>query len=78
MLKCSNALINSIAKPLEYLFKLCLINTESSDNMKIDIIKPVFKANDKTHITNYRPISLLPQISNIFEKIIYNRMMDFK
>ena len=39
--------------------------------MNIVIIKPVCKANDKTHITNYRPISLLPQISTIFEKIMY-------
>ena len=45
--------------------------------LKIAIIKPVFKENDKTQITNYRPISLLPQISNIFKKIIYYRMMDF-
>ena len=70
-------LINSIAKPLEYLFNLCLTNAEFPDNMKIAIIKTVFKANYKTQITKYRPISLLPQICNIFENIIYNRIMDF-
>ena len=76
-MKLIKLLINSIAKPLEYLFNLCLANSEFPDNMKISIIKPVFKANDKKQIINYRPISLLPQISKIFEKIIYNRMMDF-
>ena len=54
-----------------------MANSEFPDNIKIAIIKPVFKANDKKQIINYRPISLLPQISKIFEKIIYNRMMDF-
>ena len=67
-MKLIKLLINSIAKPFEYLFNLCFTNAEFPDNMKIAIIKPVFKANDKTQITNYRPISLLPQISTIFKK----------
>ena len=46
-MKLIKLLINSIAKPLEYLFNLCLANSEFPDNMKISIIKPVFKANDK-------------------------------
>ena len=65
-MKLIKLLINSIAKPLGYLFNLCLTNAEFPDNIKITIIKPVFKANDKTQITNYRSISLLPHISKIF------------
>ena len=42
-MKLIKLLINSIAKPLEYLFNLCLANSEFPDNMKISIIKPVFK-----------------------------------
>ena len=45
--------------------------------MKKSIIKPLFKNNDNTNIINYRPIALLPQISKIFEKIIYNRLSNF-
>ena len=58
-MKLIKLLINSIAKPLKYLFNLCLTNAEFTDNMKIAIIKPVFKVNDKIHITNYRPIYLV-------------------
>ena len=47
-MKLIKLLINYIAKPLEYLFNLCLNNVEFSDNMKIAIIKSVFKENDKT------------------------------
>ena len=46
-------------------------------DMKKSIIKPLFKNNDNTNIINYRPIALLPQISKIFEKIIYNRLSNF-
>ena len=45
--------------------------------MKIAIIKPLYKTNDKQQISNYRPISLLPQISKIFEKIIFNRLSKY-
>ena len=58
-------LINYIAKPLAYLFNVCMTNDEFPDNIKMYIIKPVFKAHDKTQITNYRPISLLSQISKV-------------
>ena len=38
---------------------------------------PVFKAGDLKSVTNYRPISILPIFSKIFEKVIYKRLDDF-
>ena len=45
--------------------------------MKKSITKPLFKNNDYKNSINYRPIALLPQISKICEKIIYNRLSNF-
>ena len=40
-------------------------------------IIPIFKADDETDTSNYRPISLLSNFNRIFEKIMYDRMRDF-
>ena len=38
---------------------------------------PVHKKGQKTYVNNYRPISLLPVLSKILEKIVYNQHYSF-
>ena len=45
--------------------------------MKLANITPVFKKDDRTDKSNYRPISILPNLSKIFEKCIYNQLSIF-
>ena len=47
------------------------------DSLKIAKIVPIFKAKDKQLLTNYRPISLLPNISKILEKVVHKRIYKF-
>jgi len=44
------------------------------ERLKYAIIKPVFKSGDRSNVSNYRPISLLPAFSKVFEKVLYVRM----
>ena len=45
--------------------------------MKIAKIIPLFKSGIKTEFNNYMPIYLLPQLSNILEKLYNNRLSKF-
>ena len=47
------------------------------DSFKISKITPLFKKGDVSMLSNYRPISLLPTISKIFERILYNQLYDY-
>ena len=47
------------------------------DDLKIAKVVPIYKSGDTTKCTNYRPISVLSIINNIFEKILYKRLYDY-
>ena len=56
---------------------MSLQNGKCPDMLKIAKVIPIHKKDDKTQIINYRPISLLPAISKILEKIVYKRLISF-
>ncbi len=45
--------------------------------MKIAKVIPIYKTGNRHELSNYRPVSLLPQFSKILEKIMYSRLNDF-
>ena len=47
------------------------------DNLKIAEAIHIFKKEDQSLCNNYRPISLLPAISKIFEKVIFKQLYDY-
>ena len=56
---------------------LSISNGIVPDQMKIARVVPLFKADDQSLFTNYRPVSVLPSFSKLLERIIYNRLLDY-
>ena len=40
-------------------------------------ITPIHKKDDKTDRSNYRPISILPALSKVYEKLVFNQLSSF-
>ena len=47
------------------------------DAFKLSKVIPLFKKGDSSLLVNYRPISLLPTISKIFERVIHDQMYEY-
>ena len=67
----------SIAKPLYMLFKNSFETSTFPVEWKKGNIIPIFKKGDKQAVSNYRPISLLPIVSKIFERIIFDTIFNY-
>ena len=68
---------HQISPLLATLFNDCMYSGTFPDELKLAKVLPLYKGG-KTHImSNYRPISILPLFSKIFEKLIYTRLYNF-
>ena len=47
------------------------------DKLKIAKVVPLYKKDDKTLITNYRPVSIPPTISKVIEKIMFRQIYEY-
>ena len=66
-----------IVKALHIIFNKSLQQGTFPSNMKTAIVSPLYKGKSKSEIINYRPVSLLPTISKILEKIVHRRITKF-
>jgi len=67
----------ALTRPLTQLFNMSLDKSSVPKEWKRANVVPVFKKGDPTQTNNYRPISLLPIVSKILERLIYNKIINF-
>lgn len=73
-IKCINELIS---EGLTKYINTILEKGVFPDSPKIAKVTPIYKSGIKTDPNNYRPVSVLPVLSKIFERVLYTRLFDF-
>ena len=66
-----------LAKPVTEICNLSIKSKIFPDLCKLAKLKSIFKKGSRMDPSNYRPISLLPLTSKIFEKIVHDQMIDY-
>jgi len=63
--------------PLTHLINRSFSEGTCPDELKLAKVIPVYKAGSTMELSNYRPISVLNFFSKIFEKLVYNHIIQF-
>ena len=57
--------------------KTCIRKGEFSDKLKTVDVTLVFEKGDNHDKSNYRPVSILPVLSNVYEKCLYKQKENY-
>ena len=66
-----------VAPSLTCIFNQSLLTGIYPSDWKLAKVTPIFKNGSKTDLNNYRPISVIPAVAKIFEKIIYDQLYNY-
>ena len=66
-----------IAPYLIHIFNLSISKGIFPTQLKKAKVTPIHKNGDRNNFSNYRPISVLPVFSKIFERLVYNRLYSY-
>ena len=69
--------IGMISMMLAHIINLSIATLKVPTQWKSAVVKPLFKSGDRSNVSNYRPISILPACSKILEKIIHTQVYEF-
>ena len=66
-----------LAKPITDICNLSITSGKFPDSCKLAKLKPIYKKCSLTEASDYRPISLLPLILKVIEKVIHDQTSTF-
>ena len=64
-------------EPLLHICNLSILHGVFPDELKVAKVIPLYKGGESAYLVNYRLVSVLPVFSKIFEKLMYDRILDF-
>lgn len=69
--------IKHLSEPLAHVINLSISTGSVPKNLKIARVIPIYKSDNPSLFSNYRPISILPIFSKFLEKVIFRRLTNF-
>ena len=67
----------TLSEILSHIFNNCISDGYFPFELKEGCITPIYKSGPKTELNNYRPVCSLLAFSKIFERILYDRMINY-
>lgn len=73
----NTTIAEELSSPLCWAINRCLHEGIFPNELKLAKVVPIHKKDDKNKECNYRPISILPVFSKVFETVIKNRLVNY-
>ena len=73
-IRAIKASFDAIGDILLHIINACLSNSDFPDYWKHSIVHPIYKSGDPSNPSNFRPISILPVISKIVERVVQRQL----
>ena len=66
-----------VASSLCSIFNISIVSGVFPIEWKSTKVIPLFKQGERSDLNNYRPISIIPVVAKVFERIVYNQFYEY-
>ena len=67
----------SVVDPLTIVINRSMATELFPDSLRVSKVNPIYKEGDREDFSNYRPISLLPVLGKVYERVKYARFLTY-
>ena len=71
------ACFDAIPEVFQHIVNSCLANSDFPAAWKHSLVFPIFKSGDSANPSNFRPISIIPAIAKLVERLVQRQLHDF-
>ena len=71
--ECSDLIANHLCS----IFNQSIVTGVFPDEWKLSKVIPLFKRGERSDLNNYRPISIIPVVAKVFERIVYDQLYEY-
>ena len=68
---------DAIGPILLHLVNTCLVSCDFPDSWKHSLVHPIYKSGDPDLVSNYRPISIIPSIAKVVERLVQRQLSTY-